>query len=130
MFRHPRRSVIRPIPFRRPIVLTLFVADVLHAAENRKHFAARAAVLGTELAGEALPVAETPVDDQPGEPLAVDGPPPRRPDRAGFAIVGTMGRRFASRLVVSLRRCLARCLATTVSWRSRRISLARLAPRV
>lgn len=65
--------MVRVIPLRCAAVFTHFVTDVLNAAENRKHLAARAAVLGAELTGEALAVAEAPVDDQPGEPLAVDG---------------------------------------------------------
>jgi len=73
--------MVRAIPLGRPSVLTLLVADVLNAAENREHLAASSPVLGSELAGEALTVAEAPVDDQPCQSLAVDGPTPRRPDR-------------------------------------------------
>jgi len=69
--------MIRSIPLCCPFVLAHFVPDVLDAAENRKYLPARATVLGSKLAGEALPVAEAPVDDQPGESLAVDGPSPR-----------------------------------------------------
>ena len=71
------------IPLRRPIVLTLFIADVLHAAENRKHLAARAAVavLGANLAGEAFAFTESPVHDQPSQAGPVACPTPRRPDR-------------------------------------------------
>jgi hypothetical protein len=57
--------MIRAIPLRRPAVFALLVADVLDAAEDRKDLAARAAVLGAELAGEALAIAEALVDDQP-----------------------------------------------------------------
>ena len=89
------------IPLGCSTVLAQLVADILDAAEDRKHLAARAAVLGTELAGEALAVSEVPVDDQPGQLLAVDVPAPGRPDWPRFAIVGTMGRRFASWLVVA-----------------------------
>ena len=64
---HPRRPVIGPIPLRRPVVLAHFVADVLDTAEDRKHFAAGVAALGSELATEALSVVEAPVDDQPGD---------------------------------------------------------------
>lgn len=63
--------MVRPIPLGRASILALLVADVLDAAEDRKHLATRATVLGSELAGEALAVTEAPVDDQPGEPLAV-----------------------------------------------------------
>ena len=68
--------MIRSIPVWRPIVFTLLVADVLDAAEDRKHFAPRATILRSELTGEALAVAEAPVDDQPSQSLAVDGPLP------------------------------------------------------
>ena len=55
--------MIRAIPLGRPVVFTHFVADVLDATEDRKHLAARDAVLGSELAGKALTVAKAPVDD-------------------------------------------------------------------
>ena len=77
------RSIIRSIPLRRAAVLTHRIADVLDAAEDRKHLAAGATVLGSELAGKALAVAKAPVDDQPGEAIAVNGPAPRRPDESG-----------------------------------------------
>ena len=93
--------MVRPIPFRRPTVFAHLIADVLNAAQNRKHLAARATVLRPELTSEALSIAEAPIDDQPRQPLAVDGPAPRCPDRAGFAIVGTMEWRLAPGLVVS-----------------------------
>jgi hypothetical protein len=51
---HSGRTVIRPIPLGRSAALALFVADVLDAAEDREDLAAGAAVLGAELAGEAL----------------------------------------------------------------------------
>lgn len=70
----------RPIPLWRPPILTLLAADVLDAAEDQKYLAARSTVLGSELAGEANAVTETPVDDQPGELLAVNVPASRRPD--------------------------------------------------
>ena len=57
--------MIGPIPLGRPIVFAHLVADVLDAAQDRKNLAARATVLGSELAGEALSVAEAPVDDEP-----------------------------------------------------------------
>jgi hypothetical protein len=79
----PGSAAVGPIPLGRPAVLTLFVPDVLDSTEDRKHLAAGAAVLGAELAGEALPVSTAPVDDQPGQTRSVDRPPPRRPDRAG-----------------------------------------------
>jgi hypothetical protein len=63
--------MIRSIPIRRPTIFTHFVADVLDATKNGMNFAANASVLGSELAGKALAVAKAPVDDQPGEPLAV-----------------------------------------------------------
>ncbi len=69
------QCAVSPIPLGRAAVLALLVADVLDSAEDRKDLAARAAVLGAELTGEALAVPEAPVDDQPSEPLAVDGPP-------------------------------------------------------
>lgn len=81
MRRHPRRPVVGAIPLRRPVVLSFSIADVLHSAENREDLAPRAAVLGSELAGEALSVSEAPVDDQPRQSLAVNGPIPRRPVR-------------------------------------------------
>ena len=59
--------MVRPIPLRRPVVLAHFVADVLDTAEDRKHFAAGVAALGSELATEALSVVEAPVDDQLGD---------------------------------------------------------------
>ena len=55
--------MIRPIPLRCPAILTHLVADILDAAEDWKHLAARATVLGSELAGEALAVAKAPIDD-------------------------------------------------------------------
>jgi len=69
--------VIVLIPPRCPPVLTHLVPDVLDSAEDRKNCAAGAAVLGAELAGEALAVAEAPIDDQPRQLLSVDGPSPR-----------------------------------------------------
>jgi len=93
--------MVGSVPFWRSSIFPKLIADVLDAAEDRKYLAAGATVLGTELAGEALSITKTPVDDQPGEAFAIDGPTPRSPDRARFAIVGTMGRRFASWLVVT-----------------------------
>ncbi len=61
--RHPRRPVIGPIPLRRPAVFAEIVADVLNTAQGREYVAAGAAVLGAKLAGEALSVAEAPVDN-------------------------------------------------------------------
>lgn len=58
--------MVGPIPLGRSAVLSHLVADVLDAAEDGEDFAAGAAVLGAELACEALAVAEAPVDDQPG----------------------------------------------------------------
>ncbi|MCA9216382.1 MAG: hypothetical protein KDB27_25110 [Planctomycetales bacterium] len=57
--------MVRSIPLRRSVVLSHFITDVLDAAEDGEDFAAGTAVLGAELTGEAFPVAEAPVDDQP-----------------------------------------------------------------
>ena len=65
--------MVGPIPLGRPPVFAHFVPDVLDAAEDRKHLAAGPTVLGAELAGEALAVAEAPVDNQPSE---TPGPTP------------------------------------------------------
>jgi len=72
-------------------VLAHFVADVLNAAKHRMDLSSGPAVLGAELAGEALPVSEAPIDDQPGQSLSIDGPTPRRPNRPGSACVRTIG---------------------------------------
>ena len=59
--------MVRPIPLGRPTIFPHLIADILDAAEDGKYLAARATVLGAELAGKALGVSEAPVDDQPGE---------------------------------------------------------------
>jgi hypothetical protein len=59
--------MILPVPLRCPTVFTHFVAYILDAAQDREDLAARAAVLGSELAGKTLAVAKAPVDDQPGQ---------------------------------------------------------------
>ncbi len=71
---HPRRPVVFSVTVWRPPILAHLVADVLDATEDRKHLAARPTVLGAELAGEALAVAEAPVDDDPSHARSVDGP--------------------------------------------------------
>ncbi len=80
------RPVIRPVPRRRPIILTILVADALDAAEYREHLAACAAVLVAKLAVEAFPVSEAPVDFQPSQTRSVDGPVALLRDRASFAV--------------------------------------------
>ncbi len=61
----------------------------------------RSTVLGAELAGEALPVSEAPIDDQPGQSLSVDRPTPRCPDWPGLARMGVFGRWLDLGLVVT-----------------------------
>lgn len=55
LVRYPRRSVILAIPLWRPVVLTQLVADVLNAADDRKHLAVRATALRPKLSGKLLP---------------------------------------------------------------------------
>ncbi len=80
---NPRRSMIPPIPLWSTVVFPHFVTDVQDAAQDRIDLAPSPTVLGSELAGKALAVPEAPVDDQPGQSLAVDGPTPRSPDESG-----------------------------------------------
>lgn len=68
------RLVVCLIRLWRQVVFIHLVPSVLNAAQNRKDIAARPAVLGAELAGEALAVSEAPVDDQAVQSLAVDSP--------------------------------------------------------
>ena len=82
--------MVRAIPLCCAAVFTHLVADVLDAAEDRKHLTARATVLGSELAGDALAVAEAPVDDQPSQLRSVDRPVLRRPDRPSPAEKGAL----------------------------------------
>ena len=101
MLRPPGRPVVRSVPLGCSTILAQFVTDVLDAAEDGKDLATGAAVLGAELAGEAFPVAEAPVDNQSGQARPVNRPSPGRPDRPCFAIVGTGRRRLRLRLVVA-----------------------------
>ena len=86
-----RRSVVGSIPIGRPGILAHLVSDILDAAEDWKHLAARAMVLGPELAGEALAVVEAPTDDQPNVSLVDDRSTQGRPDGIGFPSRGSNG---------------------------------------
>ena len=66
--------MIRPIPFRRPSVLSHLGADILNATEDRKHLGARPAVPGSKPAREALSVAKVSVDDQQGQLRSANDP--------------------------------------------------------
>ncbi len=68
--------MVRSVPLGCSTILAQFVTDVLDAAEDGKDLATGAAVLGAELAGEAFPVAEAPVDNQSGQARAVNRPSP------------------------------------------------------
>lgn len=82
--------MVFPTPLGRSTVFAHLVPDVLHVAEDRKHLAAGAAVLGSKLTGEALAVAEAPVDDQRSQPRSVDSSSPwcfalEKSDSAGIS---------------------------------------------
>ena len=70
----PGSPMVRSIPLWRSAILSHFISNVLDAAEDREDLTAGTAALGAELACEALPVAEAPVDDQPQEAFLTDRP--------------------------------------------------------